>query len=105
MKGRSTGPGRDPFDPLDGPVDQTLDLHGTAAYQVEAQVTNFLRQAQRRNPGGLVHLITGRGRGSVDGPVLKPMVKRLLGGKLAGLVEASGPDLDEGGYLVRLKQR
>jgi DNA-nicking Smr family endonuclease len=93
----------DPFDPLDGPIASTLDLHGVSAAAAPAMVASFLATASRRWPGGLVHVITGRGRGSPGRPVLKPLVKRLLKGELARYARATGSDLDEGGYLIRLK--
>ena len=97
-------PPRNPFDPCDGPIDSTLDLHGATAIDVEARLKNFLETAVRRHPGGLVHVITGRGRSSLGAPVLKPAVKRLLAGDLARLVTAAERDENDGGYLVRLKR-
>ena len=51
-----------------------------------------------------MHVITGKGKGSPGRPVLKTRMKTML---RAGLpqVEEWGPDLDQGGYLIRLKQR
>lgn len=104
MASRSRSPRpRDPFDPLDGPVDHTLDLHGVTAVQAPMLVRNFLESTTRHRPGALVHLITGRGRGSAAGPVLKPLVKRLLAGELSRYAAAWGRDFDEGGFLVRLR--
>lgn len=104
-RGRGAGaPSRNPFDPCDGPVDSTLDLHGATTVDVETRLRSFLETAARRHPGGLVHVITGRGRGSAGAPVLKPAVKRLLAGPLARLVTATERDLNDGGYLVRLKR-
>lgn len=57
-----------------------------------------------RQPGALVHVITGKGRGSPGRPVLKSKVKALL--RTGALpVAAWGGDLDGGGYLIRLKDR
>jgi DNA-nicking Smr family endonuclease len=93
--------GRNPFEPLDGPVADTLDLHGMTAAEAVAAASAFVQRVQRRAPGSLVHLITGRGRGSPGRPVLKPKVKTLLkSGELP--IDAWGEDLDGGGYLVRL---
>jgi hypothetical protein len=95
---------RDPFDPLDGAVAATLDLHGYAAHEVEAAVRAFVSREARRSPGVLLHIITGRGRRSPGGPVLKPRVRSLL--KAGALpVAAFGEDLDGGGFLVRLAPR
>lgn len=90
-----------PFEPLDGPVADTLDVHGMDAAAANAAVTAFLRRVAKHSPGALVHVITGRGRGSPGRPVLKPRIRTLLkSGELP--VAAWGEDLDGGGYLVRL---
>lgn len=96
---------RDPFDPLDGPVAATLDLHGSSRLDAPRRLADFLETSIRRHPGGLVHVITGRGRGSAAGPVLFPLVRRLLAGDLARYVATAGRDYDDGGHLVRLKAR
>lgn len=93
---------RDPFEPLSGPVSDTLDLHGFAGPEAVTAMSAFITRAQRRAPGTLVHVITGRGRGSPGMPVLKTRVRTLLReGTLP--VAAWGEDLDGGGFLVRLK--
>jgi DNA-nicking Smr family endonuclease len=90
------------LEPLDGPVSDTIDLHGMNAAEAEAAATAFLRRVHRRSRGALVHVITGRGRGSAGRPVLKPRIRTLLkSGELP--VAAWGEDLDGGGYLVRLQ--
>ncbi len=92
---------RNPFDPLDGPVDETLDLHGFSAVDARTHVSAWLRNARRRSPGGLAHIITGKGRGSGGVSVLKPIVKALLGAEPATVVRAWGKDHADGGFLVR----
>jgi len=87
---------RDPL--LDAAPADTLDLHGFRASEVPAAVEAFLR---RQRPGAVVHVITGRGRGSPGKPVLGPRVRALLAGQLNGLVGDYARDLSEGGYLVR----
>jgi DNA-nicking Smr family endonuclease len=94
---------RDPFDPLDGPVHETLDLHGFRAAEVRERLGAFLAGARRRQPGGLVHIITGKGRGSSGGPVLRGLVRTILRSGELTSVEAWGPDMDDGGWLLRLK--
>jgi DNA-nicking Smr family endonuclease len=102
---RSGGPPPNPFEPLEGAVADTLDLHGLDAASAEGAVTDFLRRVHRRTPGALVHIITGRGRGSVGAPVLKRSIRTLLKTNPPGLPIADwGNDLDGGGYLVRLKR-
>ncbi|MFN0179245.1 MAG: Smr/MutS family protein [Gemmatimonadales bacterium] len=94
--------GHDPFDPLDGPVGDTLDLHGFARIEARALLESYLASRRRQRPGTLVHIITGRGRNSPGTPVLKPMVKGYLATAPASVVRAWGRDLDDGGFLVRL---
>jgi DNA-nicking Smr family endonuclease len=97
----STAP-RNPFDPLDGRVDETLDIHGFSAVEARAHVDPFLRAARKRCPGGLLHLITGRGRNSAGGSVLKPIVRAALASAPPTVVVAWGKDHADGGFLVRL---
>lgn len=92
-----------PFDPLDGPVGQTLDLHGTGAAEARTSVKRFIETAARHSPGTLVHVITGKGRGSPGGPVLKPVVRQLLAGELGRLTRDWAEDPDGGGFLVRVR--
>jgi len=87
---------------LDAPVAATLDLHGATALEAKAQAGSFLQTAARTRPGKVVHLITGRGKNSPAGSVLKPAVR--------AVVRAAGPavaewdeDVDGGGFLVRLR--
>ena len=75
-----------------------LDLHGATASQVAQQVESFLK---RQRSGTVVHIITGRGRGSTGPAVLRPRVNALLKGQLAVLVADYVKDLDEGGFIVR----
>lgn len=104
-KPRAATATRNPFDPLDGAVNESLDLHGYSGGEVRAFLTTFLREAQRRHPGGLLHLITGRGKRSATGPVLKPLVKGVLAATPVGVVEAWGKDDADGGFVVRLARR
>lgn len=99
----SRRPPRDPFDPLDGPVAESLDLHGFRVDEARPILPTFMETSRRRSPGGLVHIITGKGRNSPAGPVLKRLVGRLLRANQLPHVEAWGRDLDDAGYLIRLK--
>lgn len=96
---------RNPFDPLDGRVDETLDLHGFAAVEARTVLAAFLKSAQQRHPGGLLHLITGRGKRSAAGPVLKPLVKAALAATPSTIIKEWGKDDNDGGFLVRLAGR
>jgi DNA-nicking Smr family endonuclease len=94
---------QNPLDPLEGPISAQFDLHGMTASGVRAALQNFLLTAHGRHPGGLVHIITGKGLRSVGGPVLKGIVRKLLEAGAFYPVAAWAPDLDNGGYLIRLK--
>jgi len=102
---RHTRPPRfDPIDPLlDGPAEATLDLHGCHGGEAEILIRQFVRSSQRRHAGKIIHIITGKGRRSHSGPVLKPLLKRLLQTELSKLVTDYALDIDEAGYRIRLK--
>jgi DNA-nicking Smr family endonuclease len=93
--------GGDPV--LDAPVVATLDLHGMIVAEATVQLRNFLTSASQVKRGKVVRVITGRGRGSERGAVLRPAVARLLKGPLALFVADYSIDADEGSYLVLLK--
>ena len=61
---RPPHPRFDPRDPLDAPATATLDLHGFNARDAESALKNFLATWKARSPGAVVHVITGKGRGS-----------------------------------------
>ncbi len=79
-----------------------LDLHGDDALTAERRVRDFVHTHARISAGQVVHVITGRGRGSGARPVLRGRVKSLLDGELRAFVAERDLDLDEGGWLVRL---
>jgi DNA-nicking Smr family endonuclease len=87
---------------LDGPA-TTLDLHGDTVAAARTRAAQFLAATARAHPGSLVHIITGKGRGSGEGPKLRPMVAALLNGECAPLVKDWGRDADDGGFRVRLR--
>lgn len=58
---------------------------------------------RRRKPGAVVHIITGKGKGSAGEPVLRGVVKTLLQGELGSMVAKWGLDDAEGGYKVQLR--
>jgi DNA-nicking Smr family endonuclease len=92
---------RDPL--LDARVDAQLDLHGFSATEAPSAVRTFLATWQRRKSGALVHIITGKGKSSANGPVLRGLVKNLLQGELRAMVAEWGLDDGEGGYRVRVR--
>lgn len=98
------GPRFDPRDPLlDAPVYAALDLHGRTAEEARELVRSFVETAARRAPGAVVHVITGKGRGSRERPVLRGAVAALLRGALAPRIADWSRDVDEGGFLVRVR--
>ena len=80
-----------------------MDLHGFGAMEARSAVRAFLESWQRRKAGAVVHIITGRGKGSANGPVLRGLVKSLLQGELRGMVSQWSVDDGEGGYRVRVQ--
>jgi DNA-nicking Smr family endonuclease len=90
-------------DLLDGRVDGELDLHGYGAIETPSAVRAFLDSWRRRKPGAIVHIITGKGKGSANGPVLRGLVKTLLQGELRSMVARSSLDDSEGGYKVQVR--
>ena len=102
-RGRGRHPVFDASDALlDAPADAELDLHGFVAADVPSAVRTFLQSWQRRKPGAVVHIITGKGKGSANGPVLRGLVKGLLQGELRSMVDKWALDDGEGGYRVRV---
>jgi DNA-nicking Smr family endonuclease len=86
----------------DDSVSDTIDLHGLTAVEARQHLGYELRRLRAARRGRIVQIITGKGRHSTAGPVLRPLVRTLLLGTMkhfvAEMVEAS----DGGGYLVRL---
>lgn len=93
--------GHDPL--LDATPAATLDLHGDTALDAERRVRDFIRTHARISRGQTLHIITGRGRGSAGPPVLPRVVARVLRGEVARFVDDYDRDLDDAGYVIRLK--
>ena len=85
---------------LDARPAATLDLHGFGAAEARAAVTALVR---RHRSGAILHVITGKGKGSAGKPVLRSAVSGLLKGELAVLVAEWSLDAGEGGFLVKLR--
>ena len=90
-------------DLLDATPVATLDLHGDTAMEAQRRVRDFILTQSRIARGQVVHIITGRGRGSRGGPVLPGVVRKLLDGEVSRFVQEFDRDLDEAGFLVRLR--
>lgn len=91
---------RDPL--LDVRPDATLDLHGLSVREADHAVRAFLRLWQTRRPGAVLHVITGKGRGSAGRPALRPAIRRLLREDLRDTVRDWTADVDEGGFLIQI---
>lgn len=104
---RRKGPRQPVFDSgdplLDAPLDGELDLHGYTTMEVPSAVRTFLQTWQRRKSGAVVQIITGKGKGSANGPVLRGLVKNVLQGELRAMVGEWRLDDGEGAYTVRLR--
>ena len=87
---------------LDGAA-ATLDLHGRTADEARGMLQAFLLVEARTARGRVVHIITGKGKGSPNGAVLRPLVAAELRGSCAPFVADWSPDTDDGGYVVRLR--
>jgi DNA-nicking Smr family endonuclease len=94
-------------DPIDSllakPVEAVLDLHGEEARSAEFKLESFLFRLAKTRPGAVVRVITGRGNRSDSGPVLKPLVRDLLDGRLAKHVERYTMESGGGAYLVQVR--
>jgi DNA-nicking Smr family endonuclease len=77
-----------------------LDLHGFAAAEAKTAVTAFIR---RNRSGSIVHIVTGKGKGSAGKPVLRSLVSGMLKGELASLVSDWALDSGDGGFKVRIR--
>jgi len=90
-------------DLLDATPVATLDLHGDTALEAERRVKDFISTHARISRGQVIHIITGRGVGSRGRAVLPGAVRRALKSEVDRFVAESDKDLDEAGFLVRLR--
>jgi len=103
MRRRMKGPRFNASDPLlDAPVAERLDLHGFGAEEAVQAARSFLENWQRRGSGLVVHVITGKGKGSAGPPVLKRKMAALLK-QLPAVVADWAPDESGGGFMIRLR--
>jgi DNA-nicking Smr family endonuclease len=87
----------------DRPADAAFDLHGQLVGEAVANAERFLQAQARARPGGLVRLITGRGRGGGGAPI-RTRVRTLLRGlkERRELVADYQLEESEGSFLIRL---
>ena len=90
-------------DLLDAQPVATLDLHGDTYLEAQRRVKDFVTTHARISRGKVLHIITGRGGRSGRPPVLPGAVKKALASEIKRFVEEYDRDLDEAGFLVRLR--
>jgi DNA-nicking Smr family endonuclease len=81
---------------------EVLDLHGMTAEGAERRLGFFFDRHRVTSAGGVVHVITGKGAGSVGEAVLPGLVRALLAQDFAHLVEEFGGLPGGGGFAVRI---
>jgi DNA-nicking Smr family endonuclease len=91
------------LDWTDRSPDATFDLHGQSVIEAVANAERFLRVQAKARPGGIVRLITGRGRAGGGAPI-RTRVRSLLRTlkESASVVRDYSLEDTEGSYLVRL---
>jgi DNA-nicking Smr family endonuclease len=92
------------IDWTDRAADATFDLHGQAVSEAAANAERFLRVQARSRPGGIVRLITGRGRAGGGAPIrtrVRTLLRTLREGE--AVVRDYVLEDSEGSFLVRLR--
>ena len=93
------------LDWTDRSPDATFDLHGQSVAEAVTNAERFLRAQAKARRGGIVRLITGRGRSGGGAPI-----RTRIRGLLRTLKESRTVVRDfvleetEGSYLVRLRR-
>jgi DNA-nicking Smr family endonuclease len=83
--------------------DATFDLHGQTLLEASASAERFLRAQARARPGGVVRLITGRGRAGGGAPIRTRVRVLLRTLKESGrVVRDYTLEETDGSYLIRL---
>ena len=91
------------LDWTDRSPDATFDLHGQTVIEALANAERFLRAQGKARRGGIVRLITGRGRGGGGAPIRTRIRGLLRTLKQSGSVVSDYVlEESEGSYLVRL---
>ncbi len=88
----------------DRPPDAVYDLHGQSVAEATTNTEVFLRAQSKARPGGVVRVITGRGRSGGGAPV-RTRVRSLLRGlrDRAQVVRGFVLEDSEGSFLIRLR--
>jgi DNA-nicking Smr family endonuclease len=83
--------------------DSTFDLHGQNVLEAVSNAERFLQVQGKARPGGVVRLITGRGRSGSGAPIRTQVRTLLRALKESGrVVRDYQLEETEGSYLVRL---
>ena len=92
------------LDWTDRPPDATFDLHGLSVLEAVTRTEQFLRAQAKARPGGVVRLITGRGRSGGGAPI-RTRTRTLLRAlrESRQLVADFALEDSEGSFLVRLR--
>ena len=83
--------------------DAELDLHGQTVLEAVANAERFLRAQRKARPGGVVRVVTGRGRGGGGAPIrtrVRTLLRRLR--DEGAVVRDYLLEDSEGSFLVRL---
>jgi DNA-nicking Smr family endonuclease len=86
-------------------VDAHFDLHGQTVLEAALNVERFLSTQARIRRGGIVRLITGRGRSGGAAPIrtrVRTLLRQLK--EDGSLVRDFVLEDNEGSFLVRLKE-
>jgi DNA-nicking Smr family endonuclease len=87
----------------DRPPDAVFDLHGQTVLEAAGNAERFLRAQARARRGGVVRIITGRGRSGGGAPIRTRVRSLLRALKESGsVVRDYVLEETEGSFLVRL---
>lgn len=91
-------------DRTDREADAELDLHGQTVLEAVSNAERFLRAQGKARPGGVVRVVTGRGRGGGGAPIRTRVRTLLREMRDQGVVVRDYLLEDsEGSFLVRLR--
>ena len=83
--------------------DATFDLHGQSVLEAGSNAERFLRAQAKARPGGVVRIITGRGRAGGGAPIRTRVRTLLRQLKASGtLVHDFTLEDTDGSFLIRL---
>jgi DNA-nicking Smr family endonuclease len=81
-----------------------LDLHGQTVLEAVANAERFLRAQRKARPGGVIRLVTGRGRAGGGAPIRRRVRTMLRAMRDEGtMVRDYILEDTEGSFLIRLR--